>query len=111
MNEQINELFDTTKETVNSSLSTIYSKEDVLNIIESLKQKTLLVEDTKKKINFDEIADVVVTALDRTPQYELIHASSAEFTIGYDNKIELECVDLNTEQIAIIITEKLTTIL
>lgn len=111
MNEQINLLFDTTKETVNSSLSTIYSKEDVLNIIESLKQKTLLIEDEKPEVNFDEIADVIVRALDSTYQYELIDTSSAEFTISYDNRIELENVDLNAEQIAALITEKLSTIL
>ena len=111
MNEQINELFDTTKESVSSSLSTIYSKEDVLNIIESLKQKTLLVEDTKKAANFDEIADAIVKVLDSNYEYTLIDLSSAGFTIGYDNRIELENVDLNTEQIATIITEKLSTIL
>lgn len=111
MNEQINELFDTTKESINNALSTIYSKEDVLNIIESLKQKTLLIEDEKPEVNFDEIADAIVRALDSTPQYTLIDTSSAEFTISYDNRIELENVDLNTEQIATVITEKLTTIL
>jgi hypothetical protein len=111
MKEAIIEIFESTKETVNNSLSTIYSKQDVFNIIESLKQKTLLVEHEKPEVNLDEIADAIVDVLDSTYHYELIDTSSAEFTIGYDNKVELQNVDLNSDQIATIIINKLSDIL
>jgi hypothetical protein len=113
MYESKNEIFDNTKDLINSSLSTIYSKEDVINIIEKLKQKILLIKDDRPRIDLDEIEFLVEKSLNRLESSpdSLFDTGSAEFSIDFYNKIILEHVSLNTSEIAKAITNELSSIL
>lgn len=100
----LNTNFELTKEQVNTSLSCIYSKEDVLNIIESLKQKTLTAfEDNinqPQDINKDELIDIFAYALEHElDRSGYVDMDSAEFSLNYENRIELEHVNILTDDI------------
>lgn len=101
----LNTNFELTKEQVNASLSCIYSKEDVLNIIESLKQKTLTAfEDNINQLQaidkdalIDTFASMFEHELDRG---DYVDMDSAEFSMSHDNRVELEFVNLLNDNIA-----------
>ena len=101
----LNTNFELTKEQVNASLSCIYSKEDVLNIIESLKQKTLTAFEDNinhlQGINKDELIDIFSSAFERElGRGDYIDMHSAEFFLNHNNQIELEQVNLLNDDIA-----------
>lgn len=76
-------------ETVQSSVSSIYSREDVIKIIN-------MIED-ERKISTLQIAQAIDKAIDELERQGegLFDLPSAEFTMGYDNRIELENVSLD----------------
>ena len=79
-------------ETVQGSVSSIYSREDVIKIIN-------MIEDDEKVITEDQIAKVIENVIDHFERNgeRMIDHSSAEFTMGYDNRIELETVGLDLD--------------
>lgn len=90
----LNTNFELAKEQVDASLSGIYSKEDVLNIIESLKQKTLTA------INKDELIDAFASAFElQLDRGGYVDMDSAEFSVNYENRIELEHVNILSDNI------------
>lgn len=101
----LNTNFELVNEQVNTSLSCIYSKEDVLNIIEFLRQKTLTAfEDNinqpqaiDKDTLIDTFASMFEHELDRG---DYVDIDSAEFLLSHDNRIELEFVNLLNDNIA-----------
>jgi len=82
-------------QSVQSSVSSIFSKEDVINLINSIE------EGSSRKITTFDISraiDKVVDYLDRD-QREIFDLDSAEFELSYDNRIECVGVPINTDAI------------
>ena len=114
--ENIENLFDVAiHETVNAYPS-IFSKEDVEKLIESLKNSVLAEVNsltptsgiTEKQ--FQEFNSNVRHRLERTlcnDRDELVDYSSVEFTIDYGNQLSVENIDVNVD----LITEELDDIL
>ena len=78
-------------ETVQSSVSSIYSREDVIKIIN-------MIED-ERKISVDQIQRAIDNTIDHLERNgeRMVDISSAEFTLNYDNRIELETVGLDLD--------------
>lgn len=77
---------------VNECISSVFSKEDVIKLIEQINNTPLdeqLIEDVLKGFN-NKIYHI---------EDDIIDYSSAEFSISYDNKLELECVSIDRDLI------------
>ena len=82
-------------QSVQNSVSSIFSKEDVINLINSIE------EGSSRKITVTDIGraiDKVVDYLDRV-QREVFDFDNAEFELSYDNRIECVGVPINTDSI------------
>ena len=80
---------------VKHSVSSIFTKEDVINLINSIE------EGSSRKITTVDISraiDKVVDYMDRD-QRELFDFDNAEFELSYDNRIECVGVPINTDSI------------
>ena len=80
---------------VQNSVSSIFSKEDVINLINSIE------EGSSRKIttlDINRAIDKVVDYMDRD-QREIFDFDSAEFELSYDNRIECVGVPINTDSI------------
>jgi hypothetical protein len=80
---------------VQSSVSSIFSKEDVLFLINSIEVGS------SRKITAQDIEgaiDSVVDNLERNTE-DVVNYSNVEFNISYDNRIEVESVALNLDYI------------
>jgi len=90
-----------TIETLQKQLPSFYSLEQVINIISSI-------EDNNSTLNDDSI-QMIIKKISRSlhDSNDLIDRDSAEFEIGYDNRIELSNVDVDIEYILDIVTEEL----
>ena len=80
---------------VKHSVSSIFTKEDVINLINSIE------EGSSRKITTVDISraiDKVVDYMDRD-QRELFDLDSAEFELSYDNRIECVGVPINTDAV------------
>ena len=78
-----------------NSVSSIFSKEDVINLINSIE------EGSSRKITVTDIGraiDKVVDYLDRD-QRDVFDFDNAEFELSYDNRIECVGVPINTDSI------------
>lgn len=77
-------------QSVQNSVSSIFSKEDVINLINS-------VEGSSRVITTNDIGaaiDRLVDSLERDVE-EIIDYTNVDFNISYDNRIEVESVGLN----------------
>jgi hypothetical protein len=90
MNNEINQLFANQKEIVAVAPTSIYSTEDVLNIIESLKQKTLI-EVEKQPIVLTK-ANVIEAVKDAIYQFDFNEfvSSEPELCGAYGDSFSLE---------------------
>jgi len=80
---------------VQSSISSIFSKEDVINLINSIEVGSSI------KITPIDIAraiDKTVDSLERNSQ-DLLNYTDIEFSISYDNRIEVDNVGLDFDYI------------
>ena len=82
-------------QSVQNSVSSIFSKEDVINLINSVE------EGLSRKITTDDIG----RAIDRTLSWiennesEVVELDQAEFEISYNNQLECTNVPLNIENL------------
>ena len=81
-------------ESLKNQMDSFYSLEQVIKIVESIEDETSII--TKETLS--ELVDNIRQVLDRNSD-ELIDRDSAEFEIGYDNKIELSYIDVLVERI------------
>ena len=90
-----------TIETLQKQLPSFYSLEQVINIINGI-------EDNSNTLN-DDLIQVIMGSISRSlyDSSELVDRDSAEFELGYDNKIELSSVDVDIEKILEIVEEEL----
>lgn len=84
---------------VMDSESSIFSKEDVIRLINSITSENTL---TKDKV--DKILDNIQIGLDKT---DLVRYDSAEFELSYGNTIELTNIDLDIDEILNIVNVNL----
>jgi hypothetical protein len=103
--ESVNRTFELCKESIKLSPSSIFSTDDVTKLIERVKQDVLtLIEEEKAeasdltafKLN---VLRAFRDELDDNRYGEYVDQDSAEFNISYDNRIELERIDINTDEL------------
>ena len=91
-----------TIETLQKQLPSFYSLEQVINIINGI-------EDNSNTLSGDLVQAIIRStrnALDNDSS-ELADRDSAEFELGYDNRIELSCIDIDVDRILDIFEEEL----
>ena len=76
-----------------NTLSTIYSKDDVLRMLNTIKQTDVDVDALITTLN-----NAIGQAIDDLSTEDLVDFSSAEFTLNY-NEVQLEDVRLNSTEI------------
>ena len=79
---------------VQSSISSIFSKEDVLFLINSIEEKSKGI--TEQQI--EKVIENVMNNLERNTE-EVVDYTSVEFNISYDNRLEVESVGVNFDYI------------
>ena len=90
-----------TIETLQKQLPSFYSLEQVIDIINNI-------EDNNNILS-DDLIQVIMGSISRSlyDSSELVDRDSAEFELGYDNKIELSSIDVDIEKILEIVEEEL----
>lgn len=106
--DKINNLFESEVLKVVEAFPSIYTKDDVVSLLTTLRTQVLTeVSELKPAGGITEesffafSADVehqLSRSLDNG-NIQLYDDSSAEFTISYDNRVELENIDINTDNI------------
>jgi hypothetical protein len=114
--QEINNLFDQEITKTVDAYPSIFSKDDVCNLL-SVLRTAVLYEATKlqptasiTEMEFQEFSSDVSRKLERALNdgtIDPVDLDSAEFTIGYHNTIEIECVNVDAE----CITDELANIL
>lgn len=78
---------------VQSSVSSIFSKEDVINLINSIEEKrNISVNDIQRAI------DNVISWMEDNPK-DVINEDSATFSLEYSNKIMIRTIEVDTDNI------------
>ena len=109
--EKINDLFDVQIAKTIDAYPSIFSKDDVITLLSSLRTDSLhaihemlpqpstyLIDEER----FQEFNSAIRSSLDRFLDHtnnEVIDYDSAEFNISYDNRIELENICINNDAI------------
>jgi hypothetical protein len=109
--EKINDLFDVQIAKTIDAYPSIFSKDDVISLITSLRTESLnaihemlpqpsayTVDEAKFQEFNAAVRDSLDSFLNRT-NAEIIDYDSAEFNIGYHNQLELENISLNNDTI------------
>jgi hypothetical protein len=106
--DKINDLFELEVLQVVEAFPSIYTKDNVVSLINVLRTKVLNeVADLKPtvgitEIQFQEFAEAVNRKFEdelNRGNIEVYDLSSAEFSINYDNRVELENLDILTDNI------------
>ena len=106
--ENINDLFDDAITTTIDAYPSIFSKDDVVNLLSNLRSSVLVEAATLKptvsisEMDFQEFSSNVCKALEREINnggLDVYDYSSAEFSINYHNTIEIENLDFNTDAV------------
>ncbi len=106
--ETINNVFDQQIEKIIDSFPTIYSKDDVVTLVSGLRTQVLTEVSELKSTTvfteelFQEFAADVNKSLENElnrGNIEVYDPSSAEFSINYNNQIELDNLDILTDNI------------
>jgi hypothetical protein len=88
-------------------LTSVVSIDNVIALIQQLEAEVQVVKSFKLTQELaDEIANRIERRLDND-SHNLVDIDSAEFTLGYDNKIELESVELYTDNIMTLVTDSI----
>ena len=82
---------------VRNSISTIFSKEDVLNILNRIEKGSEGNEFTEEQM--EELIDHVRSGLQYVDTDDMVDYDSAEFEIGDGNVIELKDINIDTNSI------------
>jgi hypothetical protein len=114
--EKINDLFDQEITKTIDSYPSIFSKDDVVNLLASLRTTVLTEVSELKPISaitedkFQEFSESVTKSLENKinrGDIDVYDYSSAEFSINYHNTIEIENLEFNSDAL----TDELATIL
>ena len=90
---------------VKHSISSIFTKDDVLKLIESIEQEqqTNQVYDLIKKLQ--DLQENISYRFQNLNSDEIVDYDSVEFSIGYNNRIEVEDVSLNVDNLTDIVID------
>jgi len=114
--EKINNLFDNRVDLVCDNYSSVFTKDDVLSMLSRLRADVLTETAALtpvvsiSEMDFQEFSCNVTKTLERALNdgtIDVVDNDSAEFSIGYRNTIEIECINVDTESI----TDELSNIL
>jgi hypothetical protein len=102
--KSIENTFELKRNAVIASPSSIFSKVDVITMLEELQAVVLnLLEEAKEEAKDIDLRENVLqqfrVELDDNRYGEYIDHDSAEFNISYDNRIELSNIDIDTDEI------------
>jgi hypothetical protein len=114
--EKINDLFECAINDAQNSFPTIFSKDDVVYLLAKLRTQTLheaaeLKPTATNMISEKRFAELQTKVRDTMENYferdtsECIDYDSAEFSIEYNNQLQLQNIDLNVEDISIRLDE------
>lgn len=104
--ENINNLFDQEITKTIDAYPSIFSKDDVVNLLSSLRTNVLTEVSelqptaTVNEKRFQDFSESVTRALENSinrGNLDIYDTSSAEFSINYNNTIEIESIDFNTD--------------
>jgi hypothetical protein len=104
--ENINNLFDQEITKTVDAYPSIFSKDDVVNLLSSLRTNVLTEVSelqptvTVNEKRFQDFSESVTRALENSinrGNLDIYDTSSAEFSINYHNTIEIESIDFNTD--------------
>ena len=114
--DKVNELFDVQVTSVIDAFPSVYTKDDVVKILDALRHSVVVeVSQMSKEVGitelkFQEFNSNVRVALDNylnTTNVELIDYDTAEFEIDYNNRVQLNNIEFNADAV----TEELDDIL
>ena len=114
--DKINELFECQIGDAINAFPSVFSKDDVVDILSKLRTNVLYAANEIKsatsisEMDFQEFSSDVSKKLERAlndGSINVVDNDSAEFSIGYRNTIEIECINIDTESI----TDELANIL
>ena len=89
---------------VKHSISSIFTKDDVLKLIESIEQEqSNQVYEMIKKLQ--DLQENISYKLQNLNSDEVVDYDSVEFSIGYNNRIEVEDVSLNVDNLTDIVID------
>ena len=106
--EKINDLFDQETTRVLDAFPSVYTKDDVVHLLATLRTQVLFEAAELKpatsisELQFQEFATDVRNGLERAlcnGSIDVYDQSSAEYSIDYNNTIVLENIDVNTDNI------------
>ena len=88
---------------VKHSVSSIFTKDDVLNLISSIAQEeqTNQVYDLIKKLQ--ELQETISYNLQNLNSDDVVDYDSVEFSISYNNRIEVDCMNINVDNLTEIV--------
>jgi hypothetical protein len=81
-------------ERINSSISSIFSKEDVIAIINSIESSSSMFNISISKDDMNDLTDKIVSSLESSYAADVVDFDSAEFCLN-GNEISLDGIDLN----------------
>jgi hypothetical protein len=111
--EQISSELSRSQEFVNNSFPSIYSKQDVLNLLNEFADTitTYVSENVKEEKSSSRISpellkelqsalmESITSKIERLDSNDVVDYDSASFSIGYSNTIEIDTMDYNSDNI------------
>ena len=90
-------------QSVQNSVSSIFTKDDVLNLISSIEQEqqTNQVYDLIKKLQ--DLQETISYNLQNLNSDDVVDYDSVEFSISYNNRIEVDCMNINVDNLTEIV--------
>lgn len=86
---------------VQNAFPSIYTKDDVIKLLESIEITSApgFSQETIEKL-IDAVTTATTKHISRMDTQDMVDNDSAEFSIGYNNRIELDSVDVDTSAIS-----------
>ncbi len=95
----MNQVFDNARNRVANAFPSIYSKDDVIKLIDELQTEAYTHQQTLPKKDGEELKQALLEAVERKidnlDSADVVDFDSADFMIGYRNTIEIESIDVN----------------
>jgi hypothetical protein len=88
-------------ESVQNSVSSIFSKEDVIALINSIDESNFDVKLISRKLQ--DLQSTISYEFQNLNSDEVVDYGSVEFSIGYQNRIEVEDMNINIERLTEIV--------
>ena len=88
-----------TVELLKNQLPGFYSVEQVINLIEGIEEK----ENSISAEKLEELQNNIINRIHNLGSDEVVDYDSAEFNIGYNNRIEIEDISLNIDNLTDIV--------